>query len=1000
MEERLAQVIKEQKARIEEGDTFPMEFVGRSRELAGLQSLWREAHTGLTRTAVVTGPSGIGKTRLAQELLSYVTGQEVRTVALKGTRAGMKLRWGVASDLVREALRLPGSAGISPASDSILRAMLPSLGKGAIDLRAVNGMSPAAFLDAVSDLLEAVSFESPLVVLIDDFQWLDRNSRTLFMGLASRCRELRVLFLILGRSDLSSRHWDEVETTLVAEAGARRFLLEPLIEEEVGELLALGAAFPNPEDARGAVGRIHQASAGNPLFIREILKELHEKGILVRDGPGWVFKTSEIPEAFELPENLRVLLQERLDRLSEAAANVAATLARANRRMAPDDLQRETQLPKGVFGKAVAELLERGVIEWVDGTALDFVHDLLRDTATAHLSGSLPDASEAPSFLRAGRGVVAAGVFFLAIVLSVLWWTGNLPGVGSPLPPRYGGGVLLLKRQTLTPIQYRVTHESPAGWEPRPLPVPGSGDPVLSFSDHAGGFHHFGVFPREDGPDLARFLDDGTMVPIFPGPGDQVLHDMSPDRGRILFASENVGSRPYSQSLFVGNLASGTRQVIYRGFGHVQKGRWAPDGDLLAFTAIAESDTLALYSVLGERIGATTVGDVSGLTWCGSDLVVATSIEGEGYLLGVSTPELAVDTLMRLDPGSSPTCSPDGTALALRGVRNRRLTPMIIDLETGETHDLNGEDLQTDRAFWMPTPPRPTPVEVRIPKDTIRMNWGEETNIDVSVILSDGTQARDGVRWEALDPAIASMGPYGELTGNGVGTAGLVARWGYSLLDTVMVQVLETGDGGQVFQDDFATLDTMVWRTVGAPPPRPVEVDGSPALQLTGNEKYTDGLIRKQALSLDQGLTIEFEFKLEVTEEVHQNIMICLRDIDWDRSDLETGTFFLAGEACVRYPALEHQKMDPSEISVTVSPGRERYFRAPEALPNDGWVHLALQVRADGLTTGVVDRRRQGENPVALLTDPTIDWHLVLGGTVLGTELYIRNLIVWQGERY
>ena len=84
--------------------------------------------------------------------------------------------------------------------------MLPSMGRDASNPQTVNGVSPAAILDGMSDLLESITFESPMVLMVDDFQWVYPESRTLFLGLASRCRELRLLFLILGRSDLSSRH--------------------------------------------------------------------------------------------------------------------------------------------------------------------------------------------------------------------------------------------------------------------------------------------------------------------------------------------------------------------------------------------------------------------------------------------------------------------------------------------------------------------------------------------------------------------------------------------------------------------------------------------------------------------------------------------------------------------------------------------------------------------------------------------------------------------------
>ena len=55
-------------ADIKEGDTFPMEFVGRSREMAALHGLWRETVQGRSRVVVISGASGIGKSRLVFSL--------------------------------------------------------------------------------------------------------------------------------------------------------------------------------------------------------------------------------------------------------------------------------------------------------------------------------------------------------------------------------------------------------------------------------------------------------------------------------------------------------------------------------------------------------------------------------------------------------------------------------------------------------------------------------------------------------------------------------------------------------------------------------------------------------------------------------------------------------------------------------------------------------------------------------------------------------------------
>jgi hypothetical protein len=179
-----------------------------------------------------------------------------------------------------------------------------------------------------------------------------------------------------------------------------------------------------------------------------------------------------------------------------------------------------------------------------------------------------------------------------------------------------------------------------------------------------------------------------------------------------------------------------------------------------------------------------------------------------------------------------------------------------------------------------------------------------------------------------------------------------------------------------------------------------VSVDGGPALRLRGDEKYSDGLIYRESVSVAHGITVEAEIKIGITKSVHQNFVLCLRDLVWEETDLEIGTPASNAEACVTYPAREFEKMDRSRFALTVNPGRQVDFSAPAPITGEDWIHVALQVRADGLTSLVVNRQRIGTNPVGLYTDPPRDWHLMFHGTTVGTELFLRNLQVWPGERY
>ena len=1005
MEERLDQITQEQRGRVTGGESFPLEFVGRSRELAGLHTLWRDADLGRTQVAVITGPSGIGKTRLAQELLSYVSGAHNRSVALKGSRSEMKLRWGAASDFVRQLLRLPGSAGISSASDSLLRAMLPSMGRDAINLQTVSGVSPAAILDAVTDLLESITFEAPLVTLVDDFQWMDQDSRTLFVGLANRCRELRVLFLILGRSDFSSRHWESVETSLVEEAGARRFLLKPLIEEEVGELLALGAAFPDPEDAPEVVSRIHRTSGGNPLFIREILKELHDQGIVRREGDGWVFHTYEIQEEFDLPENLRILLRERLDRLSEPAANLAATLARENRKTASETLQKETRLPSGVFTQAVAELLERGVVEWVDGTSLDFVHDVLRDTATTHLAGSLPESLAKDRWLTRNRGTLAlAAGILIALPFGILWGRGALPWYAGPERPPYGGGVIVFHRGEDPPRAIRILKGPLEEWEPVQLdPAPPPRTRVM-FRDPGGGFIWFGADDKEDGPDLVQILHDGTRIPFFNEPGDESIQDISPDGTRVLFTSENVGRERFSHSLYWADLwLHQTKHLIFEGSGTVSLGQWSEDGDMVAFNIGAASDSLAVYSLTGERLWARDFGEIFDIKWCGGSILLAAASEGQRYLFRVDLPEEEVTPIAPMVVARGVACSPDGRAVVQIDVVEGRPAFILRDLETGEVHPFPLLDLTDYSPHWIPDAVSSVPVEVRAQDDTIRIEWGERRILDASLIHSDGSESFEGIRWESLDPDVATVSPDHELTGNGAGVAPVLARWRHSLQDTVVVVVEDKGTGGPTayLLERWTTLDTTRWVPFGSHHPVVKTVDGERVLELRGDEKYSDGVLLKEALLLDQGITAEYEFKMEVNRDVHQHVHLCLRDVDPARFDRVSGRSEWNGESlCFHYPAREFEKRDPSESALFLTPGVETRVRLPDALPTSEWTHVAIQVRADGESSLVVNHERVATSPILLPTIPGHQWAIVIYGAAVGTEVLVRNLNIWREIRY
>ncbi|MGM0670341.1 MAG: AAA family ATPase, partial [Gemmatimonadota bacterium] len=588
MERRLEAVVRERRSGGQEAEGLTLEFVGRSRELALLRRTYEEAMAGRTRVVVVTGVAGIGKTRLAEEFLRGTAGEDTLRVVVKGSRAEMKLRWGGVARLVRQLLLLPGSAGISSASDSLLRAMIPSLGRDTVNLETVNGVSPVALLDAVGDLLEAVSFEAPLVVHLDDLQWFDGESRALFLSLLARPGSFRTLFVITGRPDLSSSNWKSLQDSLVRDAGAASLTLEALDLAEVRELLALMAEFSDPEEGEALVHRIHRASGGNPLFLRGLLQQLSDQGVVhgTEDG-SWVLDTGALPGEFSFPADIRALLNERLDRLSPEGALLAGVLARHGRPMAPVDLQRAMGDGHGKPADAVAELLEREVVRWVDGEALDFCHDLLREAALEHLRFAAAPSGASPgrrrSWTRRPGAVLAAGVL-LAVSLTLIWGGGG-PGLGEePAPPPFGGGTLVMARAEGPPAALEISAGPPGGWAPLLLEGAPEGRVTEVHREPEGSVVLYGVMDLPLGPDMLRYLPDGSSRALFPADGDQALLDLSPEGGRVLFRSQDMTLEGFSVDLYWGVPETGETHLLHRGSGlTIGDAKWSGDGDLVAF---------------------------------------------------------------------------------------------------------------------------------------------------------------------------------------------------------------------------------------------------------------------------------------------------------------------------------------------------------------------------------------------------------------------------------
>jgi class 3 adenylate cyclase/tetratricopeptide (TPR) repeat protein len=290
------------------GSAAPM--VGRDRELELLRRTW-EGVTTERRPDLVTviGPPGIGKTRLTREFVGLVEPSGARVLR------GRSLPYGGSSGYRAFGQQVKDLAGIfetDPPADA--RAKLtavvtelcgPSDGPEVADhLALLIGLGGDTVPDrqplffSARRFVEELASRQPLLLVFEDIHWADASQLDLLESLASRVRDVPVMFLALARPELldSRPTWG---ARLMSHTSMQ---LHPLSFDEARALA--GHLLPTLSGLQGAANRVVITAEGNPLFIEELVASLAER----------VDKATE-----KLPTNVRNTIAARLDTLPAAA---------------------------------------------------------------------------------------------------------------------------------------------------------------------------------------------------------------------------------------------------------------------------------------------------------------------------------------------------------------------------------------------------------------------------------------------------------------------------------------------------------------------------------------------------------------------------------------------------------------------------------------------------------------------------------------------------------
>ena len=185
-------------------------------------------------------------------------------------------------------------------------------------------------VEGVTDLLQRAAGDRPVLLVLDDIQWADRNT-ALVIGRLARLRDSRLLLLATYRSTAAD----------IAEFGALLAQLRALptvsdvdvaglSEGELVTFLEAAAGHALDDEGRRVAAHLRAETDGNPLFVAELVRHFVETGVLAPDAAG-TWRAQVDLATVAMPRTVRAVLQERVGRLSDETQGVLAVASVAGR---------------------------------------------------------------------------------------------------------------------------------------------------------------------------------------------------------------------------------------------------------------------------------------------------------------------------------------------------------------------------------------------------------------------------------------------------------------------------------------------------------------------------------------------------------------------------------------------------------------------------------------------------------------------------------------------
>jgi len=370
-------------------------FVGRGKEIDLLARLLAQTTTGQGQMALITGEPGVGKSRLVQETAVLARRQGFHVLGAHCYLVEQSMPYQPLIDLARQVMARDNRwQKLAPIWLRELAVLVPEMGDVAASATAVAPPSSEPHESPQGRLFQAIfhlfanqAKRRRLLLVVEDIHWTDPATLQCLHYLARQVVGVPIALILTLRGESVSGDADLVAMlhSMRREAHSTSLPLARLTEADATALLAQTADTAVYADRLSHW--LYQETAGNPFFFISLLQSLREDGLL-DDAARTDWQTlARTDPTLTLPDAIRALVRDRLQRLPQAEREALDWVAVYGRSLDFSTLQAISHQPQMTLLNAVERLGERQLLVETTGH-VDFDHSKTREVVYYELSAA------------------------------------------------------------------------------------------------------------------------------------------------------------------------------------------------------------------------------------------------------------------------------------------------------------------------------------------------------------------------------------------------------------------------------------------------------------------------------------------------------------------------------------------------------------------------------------------------------------------------------------